>query len=424
MKLSAKVKRRAFVAASLLGAYLVAELVSLLLLIALDGSIAVFGRQSTRREQVLAASEGDQIRLRGGRAPSRFVLHPYLGFSTVPGAVSAGDHLADNEPPGPPVPDETVVVVTGGSVAENFYNDSRDVLLRELRASGCVGQGPVRLLLFALPAYKQPQQLVAVAYYLALGGKLDLLINIDGFNEVVSTVVNHRKGVFPGYPRFWYGLTCSVVSPEYLRRVGQAQLCRDRQRRLARATRPLAFSAIANLVWYLGANALDARLARIHHSLLELEANEKSTLEYHRTGPKNSVTEGGVPGFAVSLWTNASRQLDHLARRNGFAYFHFLQPNQYVPGSKPLSALERESCYDPEHYRRQIVEQGYPRLQEAGGALAREGVRFHDLTNIFREVADTLYIDDSCHFNKAGNDLMAARVARIVADGLRSRGDD
>ena len=424
MKLSAKGKRRLFVVVSLVGAYVVLEAVSLLLLIALDGSTSALGRQAVRREQVLSASEDGQVQLRGGRAPNRFVLHPYLGYSTVPLPVSGGPHLADNETPAPPAPNETVVVITGGSVAENFHNDSRDVLLRELRAGGCLGGGPVRVLLFALPAYKQPQQLAAVAYYLALGGKIDLLINIDGFNEVVSTVINQHKGVFPGYPRFWYGLTCSVVSPEYLKRVGRAQLCRDRQRALAAVTHPLGLSATATLVWYLSANALDAKLARIQHSLLELEAGEKSRLEYHRTGPAGSLEEGQVAGFAVSLWANASRQLDHLARCNSFAYFHFLQPNQYVPDSKPLSPVERESCYDPAHYRRQVVEESYPLLREAGALLTRHDVRFHDLTRVFQDVTDTLYTDDTCHFNKAGNDLMAERIAQVVVGGLSSRGPE
>ena len=46
--------------------------------------------------------------------------------------------------------------------------------------------------------WKQPQQLLALSWILALGGELDVLINVDGFNEVaLDGVENAERGVFP-----------------------------------------------------------------------------------------------------------------------------------------------------------------------------------------------------------------------------------
>lgn len=58
------------------------------------------------------------------------------------------------------------------------------------------------------------------------------------------------------------------------------------------------------------------------------------------------------------------------------------------------------------------------RLKEEFRALNETGIRAYDLTEIFRETADTVYIDRCCHVNDLGNEIMAkAVVSRIVSSG-------
>ena len=83
MKLSAAARRRAFVAGSLVGAYVALEAVSLLLLVVLDGSIAVLGRQAARREQVLSASEGGQWQGAESRRIEKLLQAMELGADLV-----------------------------------------------------------------------------------------------------------------------------------------------------------------------------------------------------------------------------------------------------------------------------------------------------------------------------------------------------
>jgi hypothetical protein len=53
----------------------------------------------------------------------------------------------------------------------------------------------------ALPGYKQPQQLMSLAWVLSLGAHFDAVINVDGFNEVaLAPLENVPKRVFPFYP--------------------------------------------------------------------------------------------------------------------------------------------------------------------------------------------------------------------------------
>jgi len=129
------------------------------------------------------------------------------------------------------------------------------------------------------------------------------------------------------------------------------------------------------------------------------------------TGPRvDFETDADLYEHLVDIWQRSSLQLDRLCRANGIRYYHFLQPNQYVDGSKLLTADERSQAFTEDHPYRAGVEMGYPLLVRAGVDLSAQGVRFVDLTRVFIDEESTLYVDDCCHFNEAGNRLIAARV--------------
>ena len=48
--------------------------------------------------------------------------------------------------------------------------------------------------------------------------------------------------------------------------------------------------------------------------------------------------------MAARVWYRDSLLLAGLAELGRADYYHFLQPNQYAPGSKPLSPEERKSA--------------------------------------------------------------------------------
>jgi hypothetical protein len=107
-------------------------------------------------------------------------------------------------------------------------------------------------------------------------------------------------------------------------------------------------------------------------------------------------------------------QLHLIARSRGIKYFHFLQPNQYLPGSKPLSGVELKTAFNEEHDSRPHVAEGYPLLIAAGKRLQNEGVHFHDLTQIFAATKDPIYRDSCCHVNGEGNRMLAAAMAEAI----------
>ena len=76
------------------------------------------------------------------------------------------------------------VVITGSSVATDLYLRSAAVLRTELRKSPAAGRPRSQILCLALGGMKQPQQLLALEYFLSLGASFDVVINLDGFNEI------------------------------------------------------------------------------------------------------------------------------------------------------------------------------------------------------------------------------------------------
>ena len=118
--------------------------------------------------------------------------------------------------------------------------------------------------------------------------------------------------------------------------------------------------------------------------------------------------------FLAEIWANSSVLLDRLCRGSGIAYYHFLQPNQYLAGSKPILEEEKRTAILEGHPYGEGVERGYPILIRLGERLRGKGVAYHDLTGIFAGHAEPIYIDNCCHYNQAGYDIMADAIARAI----------
>ena len=267
---------------------------------------------------------------------------------------------------------------------------------------------------------KQPQHTFIVAHTLLLGGDFDFIINLDGFNEITESAGNNsRKGLFPFYPSRWnrrVGLTSAEILP-----AGHIGILRREQARLAarRETSPLRRSALFGLANRYRQERTAAAIIQRNH---ELAATE-STYRLEKHGPRRwPEPERSTLQEAARLWYRSSLMLARLAEMAGADYYHFLQPNQYVPDSKPLSPEEREIAYAPDELYGSFALRGYPLLQEFRRDLQRQGINYFDLTGIFADHPETLYKDTCCHLNEPGNELLAAEMVRLMAPALRRWG--
>jgi hypothetical protein len=389
-------------------------------------------QQATADDSDLTAALTNQPTTAGNKKP-QYVIHPYLGFvldskfhrdsRLERGGRQDLDFGFPQPEPGLFHPASChVIAITGGSVAFNFAISGATYLREELiRGLQCHPER-IKIVNLALPGYKQPQQLMTLSYFLALGAHFDVVVNIDGFNEVVLPQTdNVPKGVFPVFPRAWY---FKIKEHDSSRRatVGELAFLREERARFAAAaaSSPWRYSMTAALIW----TRRDRLYARqIGERLQELGKQADNRREsYAVTGPpRRWANPDELYPKLVKVWRRSSEQMHHLATACGITYLHFLQPNQYVPGSKPIGPQEMRVALDSDNRCRPHVLAGYPLLIEEGQQLASTGVSFYDLTRLFAEVEDPIYVDTCCHYNESGQRLLAAAVAEAILDELRLR---
>jgi hypothetical protein len=354
------------------------------------------------------------------------VLHPFLGFVRDPAgqATPPFDRVDEWGFPAPRVAatptrnrDQVTVAVTGGSVAALFVLMAGEELARLLEASQSFAGREVVVEGWANPGYKQPQQLFTLAWFLAHGRRPQVVINLDGFNDLVlGWAENFHQGVYPFYPRSWNWRVREVPDAAVQQAIGRVAWARERRSAAAagHATSPLARSAMASVLWRARDRRWEAELAAAEVALREIGARGESGRDYLTQGPPPRQRELVAHlDEAAELWRRSSEQMAALCQGAGIAYFHFLQPNQYVPESKPMGRQERLQAVGYPWAER-IVPRGYARLLEQGELLRAREVRFHALHLLFAGIEESLYVDRCCHFGEEGNRLLAQAVAAAI----------
>ena len=364
-------------------------------------------------------------------APTFIVPHPYLGFVYNPehdpaGAlrlhglpVSSWGFLDDKTPVRPRSERAAVIGIFGGSVAFWFSGQGMPTLLEELSKIPALRGKELVVVRTALGGFKQPQQLMTLSYLLALGAHFDVVINLDGFNEVaLSPRDTSGTAAFPFFPRDWGNMLGSAGDLNRLRLVGEITFLQAQRGDLAGVfLRPvLAQSITANLIWVLLDRREAGRIAAAQLRLARYQPAAGAAQSYAARGPAATFKSAAeLETGLVRMWQRSSLQMAQMARANGIRYFHLLQPNQYLEGSKPMREAERKlALLPPGNAYEEAVRQGYPRLRVAGAELARQGVAFHDLTQAFAGVEQTLYNDNCCHFNAEGNLILGRIIGTIV----------
>lgn len=422
-------KRMLFSVVSTVFVLAMTEAIAFVGLCVANQSVVSWPSLQEQRREVLSASAGTDLNAVADREFG--IVHPYIGYVVRPDYPITS--FSDVEPVMSPLgfpsldatptrqrSDDTVIIgITGGSVAKWFALDGAADLTQQLNTMPGFSDRTIIVTGLANGGYKQPQQLMAVNYVLSLGAEFDVIINIDGFNEVaLHQAGNGPKGIFPAFPKNWFLRVGQLTSPQLLRLVGKTEHLRTERAELAgRASRsPWRFLMLSNLWWRLRDTSLSQQIS---DTLAQFQKTETTIDDYIQSGPARWDTdECSDDQFLTDVWKRSSLQMHHLCQGQGTAYLHFLQPNQYVPDSKPLSEWELINAYDAEHPYRPGVERGYPLLRAAGEELIRDGVAFEDLTQLFHETDDATYRDDCCHLAETGNTIMAQRIARAVFDAI------
>lgn len=319
-------------------------------------------------------------------------------------------------------PDAVLVGIFGGSAARMLALQGGPRLEQQLTA--LYGR-PVRVLNFARGGFKQPQQAIVLAYFLLVDQRLDLVVNLDGFNDVALARLNVQAGLDSSMPSIQHLQTLELLAlgatdPAAMRHLLSVAESRERETALERSLSRARFAAHYMLA--------DLWRQRVQHRRRALEAAPPAPEDppQHLISVAPPFAQAGdVHGTEgdeklVSEWIRGSQLMAALARWRGARYLHVLQPNQYA-SRRSFSAQERKIAFNDASPYREHAAALYPLLRERGAALRQGGIEFRDATDVFVEVPEIVYADDCCHFNQRGNDLLADFVVDAVR-AARERG--
>lgn len=410
------------------------ELVSWLILV----GVATSGYREITNRRESFRSMHFQLGERQDAGVNTQTIHPFVGWVRNPevlkGEVYAGTELKTNrlgfldtsEGIFQRDPKRLIVGITGGSVAYQMSCAGAERLKEKLREIPEYRDREIVIVRMAQSAYKQPQGLFALNYYMLQGGEFDIVINLDGLNELtMSLSQNYPLRVALDYPQGWNMRTAEIIPANESDIAMELIVIRGQRRKYALSGLNTYWQWLPSqvLLWHIRDERLREQLVALQGRAL----HDYNGWSFLRCGPAPlAPDEAAALAECVRVWKQASLQMHRICQASGILYVHAIQPNQYDPGSKPLTTSEVDLMH-PESAGNQsqpfitIIPAGYPLLRQAGQELQSAGVRLIDLTTIFSKVSDTLYVDSCCHVNPTGSEMLAGAIGDFIRESDQVR---
>lgn len=314
---------------------------------------------------------------------------------------------------------EFIIGVFGGSVGAWFCQLGAPRLAAALKGRPFFRDKTIVPLCFSHEGYKQPQQALLLTYFLSVGQPFDLVVNIDGFNEVALSRVNDEAGLDMSMPSAMHleGLRTLIdgatLTSEKLQSLAAIEGHRQRMN-LVGARLNRAWSAVMYVALERYYRIVEGRYQaeRVRFAALPSAGVDGSAL--HVTPRIDRGDRGAFFDDVARLWLRSSEVMRDALARDGTAYVHVLQPNQYF-SRRRFSPEERAVAINPASPFKPGAEQGYPKLLAALVRSASAGSSpVFDATRLFDDERALVYVDDCCHYTQRGNDLLADFVLRSV----------
>jgi len=360
-------------------------------------------------------------------------LHPYFGFVDKPSLYISqiqqttnnyGFPISKNYPLEKTNRNQFFVGIFGGSVAQIFcFNEFEDhTLASALKQIPGLRDKEIVILPFAVGSYKQPQQLLILDYFLSIGQQLDMVVNIDGLNDAAISYWNNKHGLEIYMPASYLvvplvDLANKDLSSDELSLTLELLQSKDRLRNSVARLRSCHTATCDTLSWlylqYLS-HQYSQKLARFNS--LSRGQSEDSIVYLNRV--KDPVEDSEVLEKIVNNWADSSLMIrEQLSARN-ILYFHIVQPNQYYPTRKQFSEEEKRTAINEQSEFKESVSKLYPRFLSRIDFLRGHGVNVFSAVRVFDDVKGPVYLDNCCHYNKVGNQVLAAFVSQTIVGAL------
>jgi hypothetical protein len=348
-------------------------------------------------------------------------LHPYFGFTGPYDQLGEGSLRTNNlgfaqrgpmSVPFVPRRNDLVVAVFGGSVAESLaLSLTGGLWLRNsLQAlPALAGKRRVVILNMAQGAGKQPQQLIGLAYLMALGQRVDVVINVDGFNEFALGYQNYASDLDPILPsvqrmkplamEMYRGLSSAEYYGLASRMLSARQALAEYSDSMRRARTGIGLTHAAVLAaWH---RMMLSRYTRKYEAFF-IQPNDWNDLR-EELGLDLSPRTAGQDVFEsiFDVWLRCSQQMKMLAAANGAVYLHVVQPNAFYTRH---AITRRESAATLSHFYNVGIKSGYALLAERAATLRSNGIV--SAVELFDDEPEPVYEDNCCHYTPTGETLL------------------
>ena len=337
--------------------------------------------------------------------------HPFFGFNHTY-YKPANDKVSLNEQlffhlPSKVEKDDIKILVLGGSVAQHlsqnqtseiFKTDNIDIngknILQNL-LNHKFKTNKFKVFNAAIGGGKQPQQLFKLYYLYLIGEKFDIVINLDGFNEIaLSFSENIEIGNNIIYPR------------NYSRLISTFNSDLDCVQKSNKLTKNYSYLPITELY----------KLYKIRDCHFKSEGDPKNKKSrFSKMTNFVDLSQDTYFNYIMRLWINSSHEIESFSNEKKFTYINIIQPNQYLKGSKILSKSEL-SLLTYDKYGEPISKY-YKNVNINDFNLKHK----LDLRYIFKDNKTTLYRDYCCHLNNHGMYLIADEIINKFTDVFRSK---
>ncbi len=286
-----------------------------------------------------------------------------------------------------------VIAIIGGSVANNFGThidmDSsyKDLLKKNVPA---LKDKDIQFMNLAIPGHKQPQQFIILSYFI---DQFDYFIQLDGWNEAWIRTSHQFPADYPAFSELFY-------SNQQIGKKLDILLAKKSVIDILKKNSVLNKSMTIALI----RNALQDDWNKLSEKLL---VNNEAFF-YNPPKTEEELKEISIQAMVKYL----KLEKDLLKAYNKKAYF-FIQPSQYNPNSKPFSDLEKRIAFSPAK-NSELNTWAFQRVREEA---TKSGST--DLAMVFKNEPDSVYVDDCCHLNKKGNQIMAEEIFRVVSNNLK-----
>ncbi|MDX6289267.1 MAG: hypothetical protein QOH42_1066 [Blastocatellia bacterium] len=382
----------------------------------------------TRSKNRIAVSASD-LAPRANDRPLIFQLHPYFGYVHQESYVQsyARQHgyatndrafLSAYKLPFKKTSNQFVIGLFGGSVSQQvgLWEMGSHLLANTLRRLPFLKDKEIILLNFAVGAYKQPQQLLVLSYFLSIGQEFDMVVNIDGFNEIALGYGNNKSGIDLAMPAGFLiapldDLANKDFSSDQLMLTLEVEQIRNELQDALTRLNSCRFATCYAFRWgYV--KYLDSQYRAKVEAIGQPRTGDSAS---HSLIGLNRIDTPLDDQEAIrqigELWANSSMAMNEQLTSRKIPYLEIIQPNQYHATGRHFTEQELKTAIDKSGLTREAIAKGYPVLLSKVGSLRAAGVNVVDAVNIFDQVTETVYFDNCCHLNERGQQIFVEYIA-------------